>query len=155
MIPFLSPFLFRLLGPRFKWLADILAIAAIIAAVWGAAALWLHFHDRKVIADHEEAIKTEIIEVQSEASAIADAAIKQAEAEFAAEQAKLEKEIEDAKKTGSSPFDGVADVVDCRELRKKRATGEGSGGKADLRRDAGKADDPCGISNRLDSGHKR
>jgi F0F1-type ATP synthase membrane subunit b/b' len=105
MIPFLSPLILRLLGGRFEWLADIIAIAALIGAVWGLWSVGLHFHDRGLINRHEAVIKTEIIEVTSEASADADAEAAKYEKQFEQQQTQSKKEIEDAKRDNRSPFD--------------------------------------------------
>ncbi len=107
MIPFLSPFILRLLGGRFKWLADLIAIAVILAFVAAPVGLWLHFHDRSVIADHEAAIKTEIINATSEASADANAATAKAETKFNTGQEKSRKDIQDAKDDNRSSLDAL------------------------------------------------
>lgn len=105
MIPFLSPFILRLLGGRFKWLADILAIALLIGAVWGAWSLWLHFHDKDVIAKHETEVQADVVDATSEAGAAADAEAAKYETEFGKRQTQDKKDIDDAKVSGSSPFD--------------------------------------------------
>lgn len=105
MIPFLSPLILRLIGGRFKWLADIIAVATLIIAALSALAIWLHFHDKGVIADHESVIRTEIIKIESEASAVADEEESKAAVEFGERQEKNRKEIDSAKLDGSSPFD--------------------------------------------------
>lgn len=107
MIPFLSPLFLRLLGDRFKWLADLLAVLAIVAAAVGAWNLWLHFHDKGVIADHEAKVTEKVNQAVDEAQDAADAKQEQRQADFEAEQARHKKEIEDAKANDSSPLDAL------------------------------------------------
>ncbi len=105
MIPFLSPFLARLLGERFKHLSDLIAIILLFGGVWAGLATWLHFHNSRVIAEYESGVTAEIIDATSEASAEADEAAAAYEAEFGMRQDKDRKDIENAKVNGSSPFD--------------------------------------------------
>lgn len=107
MIPFLSPFILRLIGGKAKWLADLLAVLLILAVLVGGWRLWLHFHDKGVVADHEAKITAEVITVTNEASDEADAEEAARQAEFEAEQAQSKKEIEDAKANDRSPFDAL------------------------------------------------
>ncbi len=107
MIPFLSPFILRLIGGKLKWLADLLAVLAIVAVLVGGWNLWLHFHDKGVIADHEAGVTAQVEIVTDEASEEADAEEAARQAEFEAEQAKAKKEIEDAKAENRSPFDAM------------------------------------------------
>ncbi|RDV06450.1 hypothetical protein DXH95_03215 [Sphingorhabdus pulchriflava] len=107
MIPFLSPFILRLIGGRVKWLADLLAVLAIVALVFGSWKLWLHFHDKGVIAAHEAEVTAEVELVTEEASEVADAEEAARRAEFEAEQAQSKKEIEDAKANNRSPLDAL------------------------------------------------
>lgn len=109
MIPFLSPLFASLFGGLPRWLSDLLAIAALVAAVVGGWSLWLHFHDKGVIADHEAEVKADVIDATSEASAEADAAAAKYEAEFGKRQTQDKKDIDNAKNDQSSPFDGMFD----------------------------------------------
>ena len=105
MIPFLSPLFAQMFGGLPRWLTDFLAIAALVGAIIGGWSLWLHFHDKGIIADHEETVQADVIDATSEASAEADAAAAEYESGFGKRQDQNRKEIDNAKLDGSSPFD--------------------------------------------------
>lgn len=130
MIPILTPFIFRLLGERFKPLAialSWLSIALLLIVAWN---LWLHFHDKGVIAEHEAGVTAQVEIVADEASDEADAEEAARQAEFEADQAKAKKEIEDAKAENRSPFDAMFDDADSRIVPIPCPDSEATKGKA-------------------------
>ena len=109
MIPFLSPFILRLIGGKLKRLADVLAVISIIAVLVGGWNLWLHFHDKDVVKDYEAGVQADVVDTTTKAEVEADAAAAKYEADFIKKQAKEIKEIQDAKDAGNSPFDSWND----------------------------------------------
>lgn len=62
-------------------------------------------YDNSVITEYEAEVQADVVDTTSEASAAADAEAAKYETEFGKRQTQDKKEIDDAKVTGSSPFD--------------------------------------------------
>lgn len=109
MIPLLSPFILRLIGGRFKWLADLLAILLLVVIVIGGWKTWLHFHDRRVSAEYEASVQANVSVVTDKAQAKANADLKKEITDFNAQMKLDRKEIDDAKHDNRSPLDALFD----------------------------------------------
>lgn len=106
MIPFLTPFIARLIGPRFAtavtWL--LLGIVAIIAFN-----IWLSGREKAAVQTDRDKANVEVVKATNEARDDADAAAAGRADQFEQQQAQDEKDVQDAKDTGRSPLDALFD----------------------------------------------
>lgn len=116
MIPFLSPFILSLLGGRFKWLADLLAIGTLIIAAWGAWNLWLHFHDSNVIEKHDNKITAETMKTDFEAKLEAADQRAKDQATISANQEERNDEI---RKAPDSKPSAARNALNCDRMRRQ------------------------------------
>lgn len=109
MIPLLTPFIARLLGPRFDRFATaatwvLLAVIAVIALN-----LWLSGRERAAVQADRAESNVEAVKVTTEAQDDADAAATGRTEQFEKQQSQDEKDIQDAKDTDRSPLDALFD----------------------------------------------
>lgn len=109
MIPFLTPLIASMLGPRFAHFAKaatwaLLGIVAIIAFN-----IWLSGCEKAAVQADRDKANVEVVKATNEARDDADAAAAGRAGEFEQQQTQDEKDIQDAKNTGRSPLDALFD----------------------------------------------
>jgi hypothetical protein len=106
MIPFLTPFIARLIGPRFATAATwaLLAVVAVIAFN-----IWLSGREKAAVTADRAAANVEVVKATTEARDNADASATVRSDQFEKQQVKDEKDIQDAKDTNRSPLDALFD----------------------------------------------
>ena len=106
MIPFLTPLIARLIGPRFATAATwaLLAVVAIVAFN-----IWLSGREKAAVQADRDKANVEAVQVTTEARDDADAAAADRADQFEKQQAQDEKDIQDAKDTERSPLDTLFD----------------------------------------------
>ena len=109
MIPFLTPLIARLIGPRFAHLAKaatwvLLGIVAIVAFN-----IWLSGREKAAVQADRDKANVEAVQVTTEARDDADAAAADRADQFEKQQAQDEKDIQDAKDNDRSPLDALFD----------------------------------------------
>lgn len=106
MIPFLTPFIARLIGPRFATAATwlLLGIVAVIAFN-----IWLSGREKAAVQADRDAANVEVVKATTKARDDADAAAAGRADQFEQQQTQDEKDIQDAKDTGRSPLDALFD----------------------------------------------
>lgn len=106
MIPFITPFIARLIGPRFATAATwvLLGIIAIIAFN-----VWLNGREKAAVQSDRDEANVEVVKAANNARNDADAAATGRADHFENQQTQDEKDIQDAKDSGRSPLDALFD----------------------------------------------
>lgn len=94
---------------QFTGLGKLASTLALIVALFGLLAVGKCAYDGSIIDRYEDGVKADVIDATSEASEEADAEQAKYDAEFGKRQDKDRKDIEDAKRSQISPFDGMFD----------------------------------------------
>ena len=106
MIPFLTPFIARLIGARFATAATwtLLAIVAIVAFN-----VWLSGREKAAVTADRSKANVEVVKATTEARDDADAAAAVRSDKFEKQQAQDKKDIDDAQRDDRSPLDALFD----------------------------------------------
>lgn len=106
MIPFLTPFMARLIGPRFATAATWLLLGVIAVIAFN---IWLSGREKAAVQADRDKANVETVKVTTEARDDADAAGAVRTDQFEKQQTKDEKDIQDAKDNDRSPLDALFD----------------------------------------------